>query len=52
MSERDQHIHAARAYIAEARRRRGQRFGFVLLTWAGNARRAAMAAGRQLELFA
>ena len=40
-----------RVYLAEARRRRGQTFGFVLLVWAANARRRAMAATVQGELF-
>ena len=48
---RAQHIHAARVYLAEARRRRGQTFGFVLLEWAANARKRAMAARQQFELF-
>lgn len=52
MSERGLNIHAARVYLAEARRRRGQRFGWVLLAWAANARRSAVAATRQMELFA
>lgn len=51
MSERDQHIHCARVYLAEARRRRRQSFGFVLLEWAANARRRAMAVRVQRELF-
>ncbi len=37
-------IHAARVYLAEAKRRRGatvnRGFIYVLLEWAGNARRA------------
>ena len=48
---RAQHIHAARVYLAEARRRRGQTFGFVLLEWAANARKRAMAERLQRELF-
>lgn len=51
MTARAQHIHSARVYLAEARRRRLQSFGFVLLEWAGNARRRAMAATVQRELF-
>ena len=51
MSDRAQHIHSARVYLAEARRRRGQTFGFILLEWAANARRRAMAATGQRELF-
>lgn len=51
MDDRAANIHSARVYLAEARRRRGQSFGFVLLEWAGNARRRAMAATVQRELF-
>lgn len=51
MDDRATHIHCARVYLAEARRRRGQSFGFVLLEWAANARRRAMAATVQRELF-
>ena len=43
MSERATNIHAAKVYLVEARRRRRQSFGFVLLEWAGNAGRSAMA---------
>jgi hypothetical protein len=42
-------IHAARVYLAEARRRRGQSFAFVLLQWAANARHRAMAEPAQRE---
>lgn len=51
MTERAFEIHLARVYLTEAKRRRGQSFGFVLLEWAGNARRRAMAARMQGELF-
>lgn len=51
LESRAANIHAARVYLAEARRRRGQSFAFVLLEWAGNARRRAMAATVQRELF-
>lgn len=60
MSDRAHHIHAARAYIAQARvffaRTNSDRaFGFVLLEWAGNQRRRAMAGEHetqpQLNLF-
>ena len=40
-------IHAARAYLNEARHRRGQNFAWTLLTWAANARRRAAQANRQ-----
>lgn len=39
-------ITTARAYLAEARNRRGQPFAWVLLDWAANARRRAAAAAR------
>jgi hypothetical protein len=47
------HVHIARVYLAEARRRRRQTFGFVLLLWASNARRRAMECRQsvQMELF-
>jgi hypothetical protein len=51
MTEREANIHTARVYLAEARRRRNQTFGFVLLEWAANARRRAAAATVQRELF-
>lgn len=51
MTDRAQHIHSARVYLAEARRRRRQSFGFVLLEWAAKARRRAMVVQAQLELF-
>lgn len=47
-------LHCARAYLAEARRRRGQPFAFRLLEWAAHARRQAMAAAhepQQQQLF-
>lgn len=45
-----QEKHTARVYLAEAKRRRYQPFGFVLLEWAGNCRRRAMKAAVQGEL--
>ena len=45
-------IHIARVYIAEARRRRGQKFAVTLLLWAANARRRAMQEPKQRDLFA
>lgn len=47
-------IHAARTYLAEARKRRERHrgFAFTLLAWAGNARRRAAAQIVQRELFA
>ena len=44
-------IHIARVYIAEARRRRGQKFAVTLLLWAANARRRAMQEPKQRDLF-
>lgn len=51
MSERDAAVFCARAYLAEAARRRGQPFAFVLLEWAGNQRRRAAASIVQRRLF-
>ena len=45
------HILCARIYLAEARRRRGQRFALVLLQWAANARKRAMSEPKQRDLF-
>lgn len=36
-------IHCARVYLREAKSRGRSPFAFTLLTWAGNARRLAMA---------
>jgi hypothetical protein len=44
-------LHIARVYIAEARRRRGQRFAHTLLLWAANARRRAINEPKQRDLF-
>jgi len=46
------YLHIARVYIAEARRRRGQKFAVTLLLWAANARRRAMQEPKQRDLFA
>lgn len=45
MSDRASHIHSARVYLAQSRHftRRARGFSFVLLQWAANARRRAMA---------
>lgn len=45
MGEHDAEIHAARVYLAQSRHftRRSRDFSFVLLGWAANARRRAMA---------
>lgn len=37
-------IHQARVYLTESKRRGRCQFAFLLLTWAANARRRAMAA--------
>ena len=44
-------LHCARVYIAEARRRRGQKFAITLLLWAANARKRAMSEPKQRDLF-
>jgi hypothetical protein len=50
LSERDINIHTARVLLGEARNRRGApRSHCVILEWAGNARRRAMAATEQPE---
>lgn len=45
MSDRATHIHTARVYLAQSRHftRRARGFSFVLLQWAANARKRAMA---------
>ena len=40
---KERHIHTARVYLREAISRRGSAFSWVLLEWAGNARRRAAA---------
>ena len=42
-------IFAARAYLAEARRRRGQAFAWTLMTWAANARARAAAVRQPVQ---
>jgi hypothetical protein len=44
-------IYIARVYLAEARRRRGQRFAHTLLLWAANARKRAANEPKQRDLF-
>jgi hypothetical protein len=39
---RSANIHQARVYLTESKRRGRSSFAFLLLTWAGNARRRAM----------
>lgn len=52
MTDRAFLLHYARAMLAEARRRRGQAFGWVLLAWAANARCEAAAMPKQREMWA
>ncbi|MFA6903353.1 MAG: hypothetical protein WC236_09745 [Gallionellaceae bacterium] len=42
MSDRASNLHQARVYLTESKRRGRSSFAFLLLTWAGNARRRAM----------
>lgn len=44
-------LHCARVYLAEARRRRGQKFAITLLLWAANARKRAANEPKQRDLF-
>ena len=39
---RANNLHQSRVYLAESKRRGSSSFAFLLLTWAGNARRRAM----------
>lgn len=50
---REQHIHAAKVYLAQSRQftHRARAYSFVLLQWAANARRKAMAVPVQGGLF-
>lgn len=52
MTTRSLHIHAARVYLAQSRHfaRLHRQFSFVLLSWAGNARRRAMQERQALDL--
>lgn len=45
MTDRSDNIHAARVYLAQSRHftARARNFSFILLGWAANARRRAMA---------
>lgn len=42
MSDRASNLHQAHVYLTESKRRGRSSFAFLLLTWAGNARRRAM----------
>jgi hypothetical protein len=52
MADGSQRFNTARALIAESKARGRSGFAFLLLTWAGNARRRAMAEPAQRGLFA
>lgn len=47
MSDRESNIHQARVYLTESKRRGCSSFAFLLLTWAGNARRRAATISRK-----
>ena len=53
MNDRETAIHCARAYLTESRKRGSSSFGWLLLTWARNARLRAAAASEpaQREMF-
>lgn len=54
ISDRASNLYQARVYLSESKRRGRSSFAFLLLTWAGNARRRAMAvkaAPAQADLF-
>jgi len=52
MTDRASHIHAARVYLAQSRHFSGRArgFSFILLGWAANARRRAMAIKQALPV--
>ena len=49
MTSRESSIHAAKAYLAESRKRGSSSFGWLLLTWARNARLRAAAASEPVQ---
>lgn len=51
MREREDNIIAARAYLAESRRRGSTRFAWTLMQWAADARMRTMRAKPQHDLF-
>lgn len=51
MSEREDNIVAARAYLAESRRRGSTKFAWTLMQWAADARMRAARAKPQRDLF-
>jgi hypothetical protein len=48
LNDRAASLHCARVYLAESKRRSSQPFAFTLLEWAGNARRRAVPAQREM----
>lgn len=51
MTEREENIMAARAYLAESRRRGSTKFAWMLLQWAASARMRAAQVTPQRDLF-
>lgn len=49
MTDRETAIHCARAYLTESRKRGASPFGWMLLTWARNARLRAAAASEPVQ---
>ena len=49
MTDRETAIHCARAYLTESRKRGSSSFGWLLLTWARNARLRAAAASEPVQ---
>ena len=49
MNDRQMHIHCAHAYLTESRKRGATSFGWLLLTWARNARLRAAAASEPMQ---
>ena len=49
MNDRETAIHCARAYLTESRKRGSSSFGWLLLTWARNARLRAAAASEPVQ---
>ena len=49
MTSRESSIHAAKAYLTESRKRGSSSFGWLLLTWARNARLRAAAASEPVQ---
>ena len=49
MTSRESSIHAAKAYLTESRKRGSSSFGWLLLTWARNARLRAAASSAPVQ---